>query len=188
MRFCILMGSPRLNGNTAELLKPFIQELEINGCEVTYITLSDKNIQPCEGCYACQDIENEYGCVQGDDVGKIMDEIIKSDCIILATPIYTWYCTAPMKALLDRHYGLNKFYGNVKGSLWKGKKMGIIATHGYGFKFAAEPFAMGVERLCKHSGLKYVGIYSVRDKNNLASFQTEDAISGAKKFAQSLLE
>lgn len=44
----------------------------------------------------------------------------------LATPIYSWYCTPPMKALLDRLvYGMNKYYGDEKGpSLWNacGKK------------------------------------------------------------------
>ena len=48
-------------------------------------------------------IEDEYGCVITDDATFIMEEIIRCDCIIFATPIYSWYCTAPMKALLDRH-------------------------------------------------------------------------------------
>jgi len=52
------MGSPRLKGNTSELLKPFIAELEFNNAEFTYITLADKNILPCKGCYFCQDISN----------------------------------------------------------------------------------------------------------------------------------
>ena len=49
-KICILMGSPRLNGNTAELLKPFISELENNGSIVDYIPLADKYILPCKGC------------------------------------------------------------------------------------------------------------------------------------------
>ena len=125
MKYCILMGSPRPSGNTAELLKPVISELESNGCGVEYITLSDKDIRPCKGCYSCQHIDGDYGCVQNDDVPQIMESIIKSGCVILATPIYTWYCTAPMKALLDRHYGLNKFYDRAKGSLCEGKKIAI---------------------------------------------------------------
>lgn len=187
MKFCILMASPRLNGNTAELVKPFLTELKKNGAEVEYITLAEKNILPCKGCYACQDISDEYGCVQQDDIAEIIKEVIKSDCIVLATPIYSWYCTTPMKALLDRHYGLNKFYGSAKGSLWEGKKVAIIATHGYDAEYGAGPFETGIKRLCKHSKLEYVGMYSVRDEDNLASFQTEDAINGATLFANKLL-
>lgn len=187
MKFCILMGSPKLDSNTAELVKPFMDELGRNDAQVEYITLADKNILPCRGCYACQHISGEYGCVLKDDVPEIMDRIIASDCIVLATPIYTFYCTAPMKALLDRHYGLNKFYGSATGSLWKGKKAAIIATHGYDREYAASPFETGIKRLCEHSGLEYLGMYSVRDEDDLASFQTEQAVNGARAFARKLL-
>lgn len=44
MKFCVLMGSPRLKGNTAELCKPFMLELKRTGSEVKYITLADKQI------------------------------------------------------------------------------------------------------------------------------------------------
>lgn len=42
MNFLILMGSPRLHGNTAELCKPFIRELEEANAQVRYVTLADK--------------------------------------------------------------------------------------------------------------------------------------------------
>ena len=187
-KFCILMGSPRLNRNTAELLKPFMHTLKENKCNVSYITLADKDIQPCDGCFACQNAEGTFGCVLDDDVAQIMDNIIASDCIVLATPIYTWYCTALMKALLDRHFGLNKYYGSARGSLWAGKQVAIIATHGYEAKYATEPFEMGIQRLCEHSDLQYMGMYSVRDEDDLASFQTKAAITGAEDFAIRLLQ
>jgi len=144
---------------------------------------------PCLGCYACQHVEGRYGCVQVDDVGAIMDAVISCDCIVLATPIYSWYCTAPMKALMDRHYGLNKFYGRAaRGSLWAGKRVAIVATHGYDAVYAAEPFETGVMRLCEHSDLRYLGMFSVRHEKNIRSFQTEAAVSGARGFALRLIE
>jgi multimeric flavodoxin WrbA len=187
LKVCILMGSPRLEGNTAELVKPFIEELEINGVEVVYITLADKHISACRGCYVCQNVTGEYGCQQNDDMQDIVLEIEKADYFVLATPIYTWYCPVEMKAMLDRFYGMNKFYGSGKGSLWEGKKCAIIATHGYDVQYATEPFEMGIKHLCEHSNLNYVGMYSVRDEDNKASFQTVEAISGSKKFAQMIL-
>ena len=92
-----------------------------------------------------------------------------------------------MKALLDRHYGFNKYYGEAEGCLWEGKRVAIIATHGYEGKYATEPFEIGMKRLCIHSNLEYVGIYSVRDNDNLASFQTQEAIEGVKAFARSVI-
>lgn len=187
MKVCILMGSPRLNGNTAELVKPFIEELKANDVQVEYITLADKNISPCRGCYACQDVSGEYGCRQKDYMQYIVSKIVESDCFILATPIYTWYCPAEMKAMLDRFYGMNKYYGRGKGSLWEGKKCGIIATHGYDSQYGAGPFETGIKHLCEHSNLNYIGMYSVRDIDDRASFQTPEAINGAKKFAQMVI-
>jgi putative NADPH-quinone reductase len=82
---------------------------------------------------------------------------------------------------------MNKFYGTGKGSLWEGKKCAIIATHGYDAQYAAEPFETGIKNLCEHSKLNYVGMYSVRDEDNKASFQRLEAVEGAKTFARQLL-
>lgn len=120
MKVLILMGSPRLHGNTAELCKPFREELEANGAAVRYVTLADRVIHPCKGCYACQEISGEYGCCQKDEMP--VADILWADLIVLATPIYAWYCAAPMKNVLDRHYGFNKYYGSAEGSLWAGKR------------------------------------------------------------------
>lgn len=185
MNVLILMGSPRLAGNTAQLCKPFMEELKKHGASVRYVTLADKDIKPCKGCYACQQISGQYGCCQKDDMP--VDDILWADLIVLATPIYAWYCTAPMKNVLDRHYGFNKFYGSAQGSLWAGKRVAILATHGYEGAYATDPFEMGVERLCRHSDLTYVGMYDLRDEDDLASFQTEAAINGAKAFARKVL-
>ena len=186
MKVLILMGSPRLHGNTAELCKPFVDELKKKNAEVRYIELATLNIAPCKGCYACQNVDGAYGCVQKDDMSYVVEQIEWADVIILATPIYAWYCAASMKAVLDRHYGLNKYYGSAEGSLWAGKKVGIIATHGYEGDYATGPFETGVQRLCTHSNLEYIGMYSVQDEDDLASFQTEEAMAGARAFARNL--
>lgn len=188
MHVLILMGSPRLQGNTAEICKPFMAEMEKAGAHVRYVALASKHILPCRGCYHCQQVEGAYGCPQKDDMEEMVAHIQWADVLVLATPIYAWYCAAPMKNLLDRHYGLNKFYGSASGSLWAGKKIALLCTHGYEAAYATAPFAMGMERLCAHSGLIYKGIYSVRDENDLSSFQTEEAVQGARKFARSLFQ
>ena len=186
MKVLILMGSPRIHGNTAEICKPFIEELKKQSADIKYMELATMNIAPCKGCYICQDVAGEYGCAQKDDMSSIVEQIVWADIIILATPIYAWYCATPMKSVLDRHYGLNKYYGSAEGSLWAGKMVGIIATHGYEGAYATEPFEMGIQRLCEHSNLQYIGLYSVQDEDNLASFQTKEAIAGAKKFANKI--
>ena len=88
MNILILMGSPRLTGNTAELCKPFMEEWKAAEADVRYITLADKNINPCKGCYVCQEVSGAYGCCQKDDMP--VEDILWADLIVLATPIYAW--------------------------------------------------------------------------------------------------
>ena len=69
MNVLILMGSPHVDGNTAELCKPFLEELKVIGVDVRYVPLAGKDIRPCLGCYACQHVQGEYGssmtiCIQ----------------------------------------------------------------------------------------------------------------------------
>ena len=187
MQICILNGSPRLHGNTAELAKPFLEELTSGGATLINYTLAQLNIASCKGCYHCQDVSDTYGCCQNDDMHAIAKSVIESDLIVLVTPIYTWFCTAELKAVLDRFYGLAKYYRSAKGNLVEGKRIAILATHGYDAAYAADPFVIGVQRMCEHYHMRYDGMYSVRDVDDLASFQTKPAISGAKEFARYLL-
>ena len=130
MKVCIINGSPRRNGNTAELLKPFRERLLLLGAEIDDIFLKDYKVRPCLGCYACQNVSGEYGCVQKDDAEAVWMRAGEADLLVLATPIYSWYCTAEMKALMDRHYGLNKYYGSGQGQLIPRLSVALLTTHG----------------------------------------------------------
>ena len=188
MQICILNGSPRPNGNTAELCKPFVEELTAGGAELSLYNLAKMNVSSCKGCYYCQDLSGEYGCLQQDDMQQIAQAIIKSDLIVLATPIYTWFCTTELKAVLDRFYGFAKYYRSAEGNFVEGKRICILATHGYDAAYAADPFVIGIQRMCEHYRMKYDGMYSVRDLDDLASFQTKQAQSGAREFARYLMD
>lgn len=116
MKLVLFMGSPRKNGNTAALAAPFLEECGQLGVEAETVWLYDKTILPCLGCKTCQDRTDGLGCVQEDDMADLFGAMERSDTIVLATPIYGWFCTAPMKALMDRAvYAGTKNYGRVKG-------------------------------------------------------------------------
>lgn len=185
MKICIIMGSLRPNQNTAELCKPFIDELQKNGAQTQYITLYDKKIAPCVGCYQCQDTAGTYGCSIQDDMQSIIHDILKADVLVFATPIYIWQATPPMKAFMDRMYGLNKFYGTAPHcTLNEKQSYALLATCGYDIEYGAGLLDEGIRRWCTHSGLSYLGMYAVRDEDNVASFQTDEATQGARKFAK----
>ncbi len=188
MKVCIINGSPRRNGNTAELLKPFRERLLRLGTEIDDIFLKDYKVGPCLGCYACQNVSGEYGCVQKDDAEAVWMRAGEADLLVLATPIYSWYCTAEMKALMDRHYGLNKYYGSGQGQLIPRLSVTLLTTHGYKDEYANEPFETGIRRLCKHCHWDYLGRYSARDIDGISDMQTEEAMDGARRFADELLQ
>lgn len=189
MKTCILFGSPRIKGNTFSLLRPFCEELSQHGHEIEVIDLFDnKRIEPCIACRVCQKDWSVFGCVIKDDAHAIFDTVLESDLILLATPIYSFYCTPPMKALLDRFvYGMNKYYGETKGpSLWAGKKVGILATCGYPPEKGADLFEEGIKRYCKHSQLNYVGMLCERHLGYDTEFMNEEKVENARRFAWSL--
>lgn len=190
MKYLILMGSPRKNGNTHELLKPFMEELETNKIEYDLVWLYDKNIKPCIACRNCQKDWKIFGCPIKDDAHEIFDKILESDVIVLATPIYTWYCTPPMKALLDRMvYGMNKYYGDEKGpALWAGKELALISTCGYRPEKGTDLFEEGIKRYCKHSQLKYLGMLVERHLGYDTEFITDEKIKNSRLFAEKLIK
>ena len=186
---CVLMGSPRKQGNTAALLAPFCQELEAAGAEVGTFWLYDMDIRPCTACRCCQEDWTTFHCAQNDGVQSIFDALLAADLIVLATPIYSWYCTAPMKALLDRlMYGMNKFYGEERGpTLWTGQGVALLETCGYRPEHGCGLFEEGMRRYCKHCGLRYLGSHAERHMGYKTVFMDADKEARTRAYARKLL-
>lgn len=188
MKISIMMGSPRKRGNTAQCLVPFCNEWQRLGGTYTLTWLYDQQIAPCRACRGCQKDWSSFSCVIHDGMDAVAADIMDSDIVLLATPIYSWYCTAPMKAMLDRLvYGLNKFYGDQRGpSLWEGKRMAVFTTCGYRPEHGTDLFEEGIRRYCRHSGLHYAGIFSERHLGYNTVFMDEKKAAHAKRFARLL--
>ncbi len=96
----ILSGSPRKLGNSDILCDEFMKGAEDSGNEVKKIRISEKKIGFCEGCYYCQ--KSGGICAKKDDMEEILDDILKSDVIVMATPVYFYSIDAQLKAVFDR--------------------------------------------------------------------------------------
>ena len=82
-------GSPRKNGNTAQLLQKALEGAASAGAEVKLIQLADLNFSGCRSCFACKKLENPApGCVLKDDLAEILQELLQADGIIMGSPIY----------------------------------------------------------------------------------------------------
>lgn len=94
-----IYGSPRKNGNTAILLNSAVKGVIRQGYTVKKIFLYDYKIKPCIEDYSC--IKNENCCIK-DDFQKILDLILRSDGLLVASPIFFYSVSAQLKLFIDR--------------------------------------------------------------------------------------
>ena len=172
----IFRSSPRENGNTNSLTDAVSAELKQSGCRVTEFDLNDMDIRPCTSCRECQEDWTVVNCAQYDDFGTLAAAVKESDMIVLSTPIYSWYCTPPMKAALDRLvYAMNMYYGEKRGpSLWQGRRVALITTCGYPPEKGADLLEEGIRRYCKHSQLQYEGMLCAHHLGYQTTFMDDD--------------
>ena len=192
LSIAIFRGSPRSHGNTNALTDTVADRLREKGCDVHEFNLYEMTIKPCLACRACQEDWSEASCAQIDDMRQIFDAVMDSELLILATPIYSWYCTPPMKAMLDRLvYAMNMYYGDgdEKGpSFWQGKKVALITTSGYPADKGPDLLEEGIRRYCKHSQLEYTSMLWGRHDGYTIDFMDEEKQRQAVDFADKLLD
>lgn len=96
----ILDGSTRKNGNTSFLVEQFIKGANINSAQTEHVLAKDLNIKYCNGCLRCNLIKR---CsISDDDWNSLSLKINEADVLVLASPIYFHYLTAPLKNIIDR--------------------------------------------------------------------------------------
>ena len=98
-RVLILSSSPRKGGNSDTLCDRFLAGAMESNHRVEKVTLAEKNIHYCTGCYSCR---GSGKCVQNDDMAEILDKMIAADAIVLSTPVYFYTMCAQMKTVIDR--------------------------------------------------------------------------------------
>ena len=188
MKLLILFASPRPEGNTAQLLEKIIKRFD-DSVEVTRFDLYKMNLKSCIACLRCQKVSDGFNCVHDDDMQKIFDAALQSDLILFATPIYSFYCTPPMKMVLDRLvYGMCKYYGETMGpSLWAGKSIALVSTFGYPEEKASDLLTEGLVRYAKHNKLNFLGAYGERQRSYKEPFMNEAVEKRAEAFADKLM-
>ena len=95
----ILSSSPRKGGNSDLLCDEFMKGAKEAGHNVEKIFIAQKKINYCTGCGVCN---STHKCVQDDDMKEILDKMILSDIIVLATPVYFYSMDVQLKTLIDR--------------------------------------------------------------------------------------
>ena len=95
----IISTSLRNNSNSEKLAEAFAEGAKASGNEVEMVSLKNKSIAFCKGCFACQKVGR---CVINDDANAITEKILEADVVVWATPIYYYEMSGQMKTMIDR--------------------------------------------------------------------------------------
>ena len=187
-----IYGSPRRKGNTATLLRQAVQGARDSNAQVEEIVLRDLKISPCLEIYGCKKTGE---CAIKDDFQKVRNQILESQGLILASPLFFYTVSAHTKILMDRFQSLwvKKYWidKTVKDQ-WMIKRKGLFiavgATKGkklfdgtlLTIKYFFDVLDMELFRSILYRGLDFEGDVLKHPE------YLEEAYTAGKTFAESL--
>ncbi len=132
MHMLIVLGSPRINGNSEILAQHVAQGVEKGGGTVEYIRLNSLKLRPCQGCGGCDGTGN---CVIEDDMVGVYERVDVADRVLIVSPVYFYGLTAQTKILVDRFQARWSRKHNLgirfrQGEARKGYLLSVAATKG----------------------------------------------------------
>lgn len=139
LKTAIVLGSSRSGGNTASLAIAAQESLNAK-----LFDLADYKIEP---------YSYDYG--QDDDFWDLIDQLLKFDRIIFASPMYWYSASAQMKIFLDRLSDLLDV-DKEKGRALRGKQAALLAT-GY-MDLPPACFEQMFEMTFNYLGMRYQGM------------------------------
>lgn len=131
----VIMTSLRPCSNSDRLAEEVIRGAMEAGHQVDQISLKDKDIRFCKGCFACQKTQR---CVIKDDAMEIAEKVKEADTLVFATPIYYFEMSGQMKTLLDR---LNPLFP----SDYKFRNVYMLSTAAEDEEFVPEKAVSGLQ-------------------------------------------
>lgn len=147
MKILVITGSPRKNGNSNTLADNFIKGAQEAGHTVVRFDSAFKNVHPCIACNKCG---MNGQCVFKDDFEFVKANIIDSDAVVFATPMYYFGISAQIKAVIDRFCAIN-------GQISKPKKAALLMTYADTSEKEAQPIINHYEVLLNYLGWTDIG-------------------------------
>lgn len=131
MKVTCLMGSPRQESNSAKIAERFNRTAERLGAVVGTFVLNDLNYRGCQACMSCK--TGSERCVLPDDLAAVLEELKKTDVIVMALPIYCADVPGQVKCFIDRTFSYMKpdyVSGMHPSRVPAGKRLVFIVTQG----------------------------------------------------------
>jgi multimeric flavodoxin WrbA len=124
MKVLGIATSPR-KGTSQSLIEHILSGAEKAGAETELLRLCDLDIKPCTGCGVCK---TDVGCNISDDMDGLYQKLVKSDVVVVGSPIYWFRLNAQAYPFIDRFYGY--FTSDFACNMPKGKKIVTALTCG----------------------------------------------------------
>ncbi len=99
MKVLLISGSPKPQGNTAQLMQECAKVIEEHGVEAEVISLAGMVIH---SCIACQKCSKTGVCDQDDGLNEIIEKLKKSQGLIVGTPVYFGTARGDVMCALQR--------------------------------------------------------------------------------------
>lgn len=127
MNVLMINGSPRVNGNTATVLKEMENVFFECGIETKTVQIGNKIIR---GCIACGSCAKTGVCAIDDEVNELSPIFEKADGLVVASPVYYASANATLIALLDRLFYSTHFDKTMKvgASVVVARRGGLTST------------------------------------------------------------
>jgi len=144
-RILAINASPRKYGSSYKLLRVAVEAARYAGAEVSVVHLYDYIVKPCIGCVSDEQLSCRFPCVVDDDDGnELLKAVVKSDAVIVSTPVYWYGPSGQLKNLIDRMTSLENMIFVSGRSLLEGKVGGFIASGADSGNIAAISYLMVV--------------------------------------------
>ena len=165
MKVLAFNASPLMEkGNTALLLKPFMEGLQEEGCEVEVFHISRLHVEPCLGDRACW-TKTPGKCVQNDDVKMLLPKIQEADLIVFAAPVYVDGMPGPLKNLIDRLIPIlepyfvmrDKHCRHPRRHPHKNSKVVLVSNCGFWEMDNFQPLVTHIQAICKNYRWEFAG-------------------------------
>ncbi len=102
MKVIAFNGSPRVKGNTGQLLDRLFVPLAAAGIEVEKIDIAPARPRGCMACMKCLENQDRKCVITTDPVNEWIAKMAEADGIVFASPTYFANVSTEMKALIDR--------------------------------------------------------------------------------------
>jgi len=122
----LLLGSPRVDGNTEKLADALAEGAKEKGYEVRKVRLASMNLKGCLDCRKCW--ATGKPCIQNDDMNeKVYPDIEAASVVAFVSPLYFYSWCTQIKPVWDRFI---PFYAPDAPRNVKGKKTILLAACG----------------------------------------------------------